>query len=60
MLTDVHIGVIYCIHLMIGPNPHTHCILYVFNGDHDWERSRPRQEVDVFLSMELCGYLHVV
>ena len=32
MLTEVHIGVIYCIHLMIGPDPLTKFILCVFYG----------------------------
>ena len=35
ILTEVHIGVIYRIHLMIGPDPSTQSILYVFYGVHD-------------------------
>ena len=30
MLTEVHIGVIYCIHLMIGPDPLTQ-LSYTFS-----------------------------
>ena len=60
MLREVNIGVIYRIHLMIGPGPPTQFILYVFNGVHDWGWSSPRQDVDFILSMELCGYLSFV
>ena len=42
---------------MTGPDPPTQFILYVIYGVHDWRWSRPRQDVDVILSMELCGYL---
>ena len=59
MLKEVHIGVIYCLHLMILPDPPTQFILNMFYGVHDWGWSRPRPDVDVILSMELCGYLRV-
>ena len=32
MLTEVYIGVIYCIYLMIVPDPPTQFILYVLYG----------------------------
>ena len=51
----MHIGVIWRIHLMIGPDPPTQFILYVFYGAHGPGWSRPRQENGVF-SMTLCGY----
>ena len=60
ILTEVHIGVIYRIHLMIEPNRSRQFILYVFYGVHDWGLSRPMQYVDVILSMNLSGYLRVV
>ena len=37
ILTEVHDGVIYRIHWMIGTDPPTQFILYVFHGVHDWE-----------------------
>ena len=49
-------GVIYCIHLMIVPVPSTQFILYVFNGVHDFGKSRSRQDVDVIL----CRYCVVI
>ena len=60
MLTEVHIGVILRIHLMIGPDPLTQFILYMFYGVHIRGLFRSRQEVDVIFSMDLCGDLRVV
>ena len=59
-LREVHIGIIYRIHLMIRPDPSTQFILYVFYGVHDWGLSRPRQDVDVILSMELWLFTRCV
>ena len=47
MLREVHIVVIYRIHLRIGSGPPTQLILYVFYVVHDWGWSGPRQDVDV-------------
>ena len=42
------------------PGTPTRFILNVFYGVHDWGWSRPRQDVDAILSMELSGYLSFV
>ena len=60
ILTDVRIGVIYRIHFMIGPDPPTQFILYVFYGVNDCRLSRSRKDIDVILCMVVCGYLCVV
>ena len=56
VLTEVHIGVIHHIGLMIGPGPLTHFIPYVLYGVHDRGKSRPRIDVDVILCKEVCRY----
>ena len=60
ILTELHIGDIYRIHLMIEPNRSTQFILYVFYGVHDWGLSRPMQDVDVILSMTVLIFTRCV
>ena len=45
---------------MIRPDPSTQFILYVFYGVHDWGLRRPRQGVDVILSIKLWLFARCV
>ena len=64
MLTEVHIGVILRIHLMIGPDPPTQFILYVFMGFMPRDEAGHGKRLTLFLAWNseviyvLCEALH--
>ena len=51
ILTEVHIEVFYRIDLMIGPDPPTQFILYMFYGVHDWGKAGQGKTLTLFCAL---------
>ena len=59
MQTEVYIGVIQRIHLMIGPDHRTQFILYVFYKVHDRDEAGQGKRLALFLAWN-CVVIYVL